>query len=358
MIMEDWKNNAWKKTIRFTNTIDSNGNIITSTGDTLNTATDVWGKSIITTNTLNSNPANTINFSITQIWDAGENKWIDSQKKVYTYDGSKNILTIKTQIFMDPDFMDWALTTNTYNGSGQLIKEVDQQLDFFSGQMKNANQTTYTYNPDGTENQTIYQTWNILTGLWDYSSRMTNAYNGSKKISSTLTENFTSGVWTNSNKSSETYNADGSVKEVLNQNWNATGSNWLDNGKEAFSYFANGSINQILTTEWLAAQSIWGNQSRITFTYNSTSIIEPKVFGADQLLVFPNPFTDVISIEFNSSKVSGFELYNSNGQLVRVFEKGQPLSNINLSYLKDGIYLIKAVSPESKQVIKLLKLSN
>lgn len=352
MVMEDWVNSNWAHATRTANTFDSNGNITMVTMDSLNYATSVWDKSMLTTNTLN--PNSTINYSIIQSWNKVGNNWEDALKMIYTYDGSKNVLTQKMQMFFGADWMDFSMSTYSYS-NGFLSKNVEQQLNFMTNMMENSSQSNYSYNADGTENQNLSQNWNIMMGAWVNNMRTTNTYDASKRISSILTEDFTTGAWVNSTKSTMTYNPNGSISESLGQDWNVSTSSWVDNQKENYSYNADGSTNQILTTEWKSNLNKWDNQSRITYTYNSTSFSQLELADSGQLRVFPNPFTNIVTIDYKSLKAFSIQIYNSNGQLVKNIEKGEPLSIINLASLKNGIYLLKVVSPESQKVVKLLK---
>lgn len=353
MIMSDWENGSWKNATRTSNTFDSNGNIIKTTFDDWNAGTNAWDNYSIVTHELNANA--TINNSITEAWNEETSKMEKTTKEIYTYDDSKRILTNQIQMWMETDWMDFYLTTNTYNESGQILSTLVQMPDFFGTGMTNSSLTTYTYNPDGTENQSIDQNWNPISGQWENTGRYTSTYNNAKQVISGLSEEFTNGAWTNSYKSVESYNADGSVKESLYQNWNLSGSNWIDEEKDNYSYLDKDHISQILTTQWSAEQSQWVNKSKIDFAYSITSIIGNETASNKKLVAFPNPFTDVISFNTNGLNESSFRLYNAHGQLLRTFNRGENLKNINLSYLKNGIYFMKVASPETEQVIKLLK---
>ena len=352
MIMEDYAVGSWKNTMKFSNTFDTNGNILTSTIEMWNDAITNWDKYMLTTNSLN--PDGTINYSISQSWNTDGNAWENAQKTIYTYDNSKRVLTEKNQISVLTDWMDFSTVTYTYNGNGQLHTMVNKNLNPMNMQMKNFTQTTYTYNPDGTENQTVFQQWADGSGTWENTMRMTNSYNASKVILSVLTENFSSGEWVNTIKAINSYNTDGTLKESLEQKWNTSESKWVDSGKESYTYFTNGKVKQMVSTKWLADQSLWENDGRITYTYNGLSFIQSNL-AENQLIVFPNPFTENISIIGKSIEEYNVQLFNANGQLVRSFEKGQALNEINLASLKNGYYFIQAVSPKSQQVIKLIK---
>lgn len=353
LLTEDWTNGSWVNSMMFNNTFDANGNITMSSIDMWNDTTSVWDQGAKTSNTLNSDA--TINFSLTQSWSKSDNMWQDVQKMSYTYDASKNVLTQNSQMPFGMDWMDFTMSTHTYDANGRVVKIVNQSMNFATMQMKNSTQITFTYNSDGTLNQTVNQNWNATSSAWENSQRSTNTYNSSKLVVSDLTETYESNAWVNSTKTTLTYNSDGSLNESLDQNWDTSGATWVDSSKETFTYNSDGSINQMLAMDWMADQSSWENQSRMTYTYNSVTIVQPELAGTGQLRVFPNPFTDVVSIEDKSLNESNIQLFNVNGQLIRTFQKGEPLSKISLASLKNGVYILKAVSPESQQVVKILK---
>lgn len=353
LLVESWANSNWKNSMRTTSTFDGNGNVTKQASDSWNGTTSVWEYWSVTTHTLNSN--STVNYSITQSWDTNMGMWVNSSKMIYTYDAAKNVLTQKMQMDLGTGWTDFSMTTNTYNASNLLIKSVGQSMDLITMQMKNATQTTYTYNADGTENQSISQNWNSTSLAWVNSLRSTNTYNASKKLTQVLTEDYTSDVWVNDTKSTLTYNANGLVNEALYQDWDATAAAWVNTDKDILTYNADGSINQMTMMGWKKDQSIWENQSRMTYTYPIATFVNPAITSLDQLLVFPNPFNDFISIENTTLKEFNLLIYNANGQLVQSIENVQPHSTINLASLNNGVYFLKVVSPESEKVVKLLK---
>jgi hypothetical protein len=107
--------------------------------------------------------------------------------------------------------------------------------------------------------------------------------------------------------------------------------------------------------EWKKDQSKWENQSRLTYTYPIATFVDPAIADLDQLLVFPNPFNNVITIENTTLKEFNLQIYNANGQLVKSIENEHPFSTINLASLNKGVYFLKVVSPESQKVLKILK---
>jgi hypothetical protein len=348
MVMEDWVDGNWKATSKFTNAFDSKGNIIKATIELWDELFGIWDKTV-TTHTLNSNSM--IDYSITQMWNNDENNWVNSQKTIYTYDESNRILTEKMQMWMDTEWMDVSISTNTYNANGMLVNKLSK--NGFFGEMSNFMQIIYSFNSDGTENQTIMQMWNTESGTWKNQMRSTNTYNSSKNIVSVLTENDEAGEWVNNMNSILSYNPDGSVKEALGQDW-VEGS-WLDSWKEFQTYNSNGSVKEKLIMDWLPEQSKWENGARWTYTYDTSSIIQPELATTDFISVFPNPFADIIEIKRNSLAETNIRLYSSSGQLVRIFTPDESHSSINLGSLAKGVYLLQISTNKSQNLVKLLK---
>lgn len=350
MIMEDWKDNAWTKASKTTNTYDSNGNLIKLTMEEWNTVTNLWNKYIIITYTLNSDA--TIKETLTQMWDKDANDWSNTSKAINTYDGSKKKLTETTQMWMGDSWLEYRKETNTYDTNGNLIKIIAQSLDFMTQQLKNSSQHTYTYNSDGTENQNVAQTWNALN-QWENTSRMTNTYNASKQIITMLSERWLSGAWQNVSKITLTYNTNGLVKETLSESWQT--DKWVNSFNDISSYSPQGELEVDLSQGWNANLVQWENQMRTTYYYNTTGF-QPVEFTGNGSKVFPNPFEDQLTIECGSLNENDIQVFNSTGQLVKSLKSTSSVTRVNLGSLNKGVYIMKIKSLQNEQTIRLLKV--
>lgn len=350
MIMEDWKVNAWEMSSKITYTYDSNGNLIKLTMEQWNAGTNLWDKYIIISYTLNSDA--TIKEAITQMWGMFGDGWSNSSKISYTYNGSKKILTETTMTWMMVSWLENRIETNTYDTNGNLIKIITQGYDFLTQQMKNSSQHTYSYNSDGTENQSIVQTWNALN-QWENTSRMTNTYNASKQITAMLSENWVSDAWMNVSKMTLTYNTNGSVKETLSETWQT--DKWVNSFKDISSYSPQGELEVDLSQEWNATLVQWENQMRTTYHYNTTGF-QPVESAGNVSKVFPNPFEDQLTIEYGSLDENGIQVFNSTGQLVKSLKSTSSVTRVNLGSLNKGVYIMKIKSLQNEQTIRLLKV--
>ena len=349
MLVEEWKNNSWANSLKTTNTYDSNGKLIKLTSQGWNAPTSSWDNSVLISYTLNSD--GTIKESLTQAWVADDNAWEDVNKSVYTYSASKKILTQTTQIWFGGTGIDFSKNIYTYNDKDSLSTLLTQTINPLTLQFVNSTQSTYTYNSDGTENQSVVQIWNA-SNQWVNSQRTTNTYNASKHVTLSLGEKWENDAWINDTRGSYTYNAKGSITESMEESWLA--NLWVNSSKQMMSYNTSGEIGQIVSQAWKTDLALWENELRITYDYNTTAIDPVKLAGKSSV-VFPNPFEDQLTVVSGSFDEHGVEIFNSVGQLINSFKTNESVTNLNLGELKKGVYFMKIKSSKNEQTIKLLK---
>ena len=348
MLVEEWKNNSWTNSLKTTNTYDSNGKLVKLTTQGWNAPTSLWDNTVLISYTLNSD--GTIKESSTQAWVADNKSWEDVNKTIYTYSASKKIVTATTQLWVDGSGIDFSKNSYTYNDIDSLSTLITQTINLLTMQFVNSTQSTYTYYSDGTENQSVVQTWTM--DQWVNSQRTTHTYNASKHLTLSLNEKWENDAWINDTRDSYSYNASGSINESVEESWLANA--WVNSSKQIFSYKTGGQIEQIVSQSWNTVLALWENELRITYDLNATGINPVKLTGKASA-VFPNPFEDQLTIESGTLDEQGVEIYNSVGQLINSFKTNELVKTLNLGGLKKGVYFMKIKSPQNEQTIKLLK---
>jgi hypothetical protein len=72
--------------------------------------------------------------------------------------------------------------------------------------------------------------------------------------------------------------------------------------------------------------------------------------------LYPNPVVNQLTLNSNI-KINHLEIFNSIGQKIKSFENLQLLNNkIDLSFLKEGNYLMKVEINNTYKVFKLVKI--
>jgi len=79
---------------------------------------------------------------------------------------------------------------------------------------------------------------------------------------------------------------------------------------------------------------------------------------SDSIQVYPNPSTDVVTINFDNQNASGTELniYAANGQLVRTQTIAAQQTSLDISTLNAGVYILDVRSENGIGVKRLVKL--
>ena len=93
-------------------------------------------------------------------------------------------------------------------------------------------------------------------------------------------------------------------------------------------------------------------------TFTTPLRLEDETSSVDEfdLIVFPNPFSDKISIQSNSNDVPELiSIYDVSGKLLLNFESTDLKNEFDLSSLCSGIYFCRIKSNENFRTFKLIK---
>ncbi|MEM6684969.1 MAG: T9SS type A sorting domain-containing protein, partial [Bacteroidota bacterium] len=79
-----------------------------------------------------------------------------------------------------------------------------------------------------------------------------------------------------------------------------------------------------------------------TFDFSTLSVTDSEI---ENVQIYPNPTADIVNIESTENPIQRIEIYNLNGQLVKV--QTNQLHQIRTSNLQSGVYLMKLYSNEA-----------
>ena len=80
----------------------------------------------------------------------------------------------------------------------------------------------------------------------------------------------------------------------------------------------------------------------------------PFASTSNEVIVYPNPFSDVIDISIPNNEITSLKIYKINGVLVKDIKES--LSHLNLSDLSNGEYILKIKTRKRELVKKIIKL--
>jgi hypothetical protein len=171
----------------------------------------------------------------------------------------------------------------------------------------------------------------------------------------------------------------GAVTKVGNQSigvqsFSLNGSSTIDPINMIY-YFISGSMNGIaiygvsLQTGLVVSQAPISNAGALYFDMmriqsdcyesqptrlESSASIEEPLLNTANVLVYPNPFLDQLTIS-SETELQKIELYQANGLLLFVKDLSDKTFSIETSELKNGIYFLQITTSKGKEIVKILK---
>ena len=171
----------------------------------------------------------------------------------------------------------------------------------------------------------------------------------------------------------------GAVTKVGNQSigvqsFSLNGSSTIDPINMIY-YFISGSMNGIaiygvsLQTGLVVSQQAISNAGALYFDMmriqsdcyesqptrlESPASIQDPIFNIANVLVYPNPFLDQITIS-SETELQKIELYQANGLLLFVKDISGKVFTLETSELKNGIYFLQVTNAKGKEIVKILK---
>jgi hypothetical protein len=91
---------------------------------------------------------------------------------------------------------------------------------------------------------------------------------------------------------------------------------------------------------------------RFTLQFTTALDVDDEILSKD-LNIYPNPVTDILSIDSKTIQITKVEIYSIIGQKVKIVNSG--FNTISTDNLSGGIYLIKVFSEKGNTIRKLIK---
>jgi hypothetical protein len=137
------------------------------------------------------------------------------------------------------------------------------------------------------------------------------------------------------------------------------GTDWVNLGNVGFSSGEAWYINLVFSPSdykpYVAFED-WGHNGKATvMKYDSVfvGINEPR---ESRLLLYPNPATDKITIETSQTPIqSQLSIMNLNGQEVMTHQITQPMTQMDISSLPQGVYFVRLTNDRTMEVGKFMK---
>ena len=143
----------------------------------------------------------------------------------------------------------------------------------------------------------------------------------------------------------------GIIKALTNYDYNYDTLNIINPVK----IWKNKSINQI-NYNWDTTKNVWKIRDTTTYHYsdfNSTSV-ENEVADNQNILIFPNPSSEKISLDLGGVEVADLVIYDVLGNEIMSIPNYKNKNEIDISNLSMGTYTIQVQSSTGSISQKLL----
>jgi len=278
--------------------------------------------------------------------------------------------------------------TSFYDENGNLTEQIRKNWDANSSDWVNSSQRLYKYDENGLQIEYLYQKWDLANSVWYNNYLYETKYNTNGIRTEYYSQKWivADSAWLNYSLNLYIYNDDNNVTESDLKRWDANLEDWVNNYFYTSTYGTNGLRAELLSQRWNASDSVYDNLSSYLFVYdefgNETEyhsqswdagtstwkqnkkdlnyysqhdVTEAKILElGNSIIIYPNPAENEISIS-NIPELSTISVHDINGKLFIQREVDSNKTQLNVSELSPGLYILKISNSAGQQVSKFVK---
>jgi hypothetical protein len=273
------------------------------------------------------------------IWNINSSEWEETRKEVNIMGVHGNIDTTYNYTFD---------TNNLWIYSYKYIYEYgnhDKLAGFFAFTWNKEDQIwvgnikyDYTYDSDGNQNSEIFYSWNLTD--WIPNSKTEKEYDSTQNNTITIQYMYNGG-WIPSVKSESVYNPAFLSNEILIP----------QSIQNEYSYY-NNQISSMKTFIYQVGNWELANEKHYYYSNTSVSIADQQLTGIN---LYPNPAKNTINVDKGENKDVCVFIYNMMGQLLLQKTLNRIDSQIDISNLQKGMYIINIKNEKGNYLKKFVK---
>ena len=272
------------------------------------------------------------NFKIESDYENG----MQVQTRSYTADS----LTGEWDLFSQTDY--------NYNESDYLTEEIRSAWSADSNKLITSSKTEYYVSSEGRTDSTKEYFWLPIVNQWQVSTHTEYMYSNDGTVEERVRyeRSLLTQEWNKTRKTELHYNTEGNQYFRGEYNWDTMTELWLLTDKDSTIY-EDGTkpLVQINYQKPLLENKVHV-YSKTFFTYDEASSAPETLVGND-ILVYPNPATDFISVQTKRPEDYSVRLFNLSGKLVYENTATEKTTQIAVHHLTEGSYLLKVSSGNS-----------
>ena len=208
--------------------------------------------------------------ALSSSWNAESGKWIPTSKYEYAYDEAGNQTLDSYYTAYDAVNDTWTGSYKkiyTYNSAKKKLLDEQYTWDAKTGTWKGSAKTEYEYNAANKTTLTLKYKWS--NGDWVNNSKTVQEYDEKNRETDKAVYSWKNDAWTGSSRTSTTYNAAGKKETVITYKW--TDGDWVNNALTGYSYDGSLTTEEYKQT-WNGTE--WVNTTRTTYTYTAAKKAE------------------------------------------------------------------------------------
>ncbi len=164
-------------------------------------------------------------------------------------------------------------------------------------------QNIYTYYPDNSLYQQLYQTYDTISSAFINSTRITYTYNPSKTKSSLTKEKWNGTTWQPQGLGSYTYDAEGRTTTYIDQVWDPVQQVYINSSETVYGYDESGRNIHFLSAYWDEDSGTWQPSFGYDFIYDELgNQVYYSASQQDFLMNTYQPFSELYNY-FNNDRL-------------------------------------------------------
>lgn len=344
-LFQDWEDNDWMNTILVSRSYDGSGHLIRTDNDRWDSSSVNWEQNIRTTY-INDGMGNTIERT-TESWDTTSSSWAFTSKALTTYFANEKRQRHILQFYEQGNWVNFFKDTLIYDGNGHLTSMTRYRWDTLAGVWNLLLRQSYTNNTNGDYTENLEEAWLSVSSSWSNTQKIVRTLNPDNSVNTSTLYLWDQNNWVEESRQSYTYDSNGFLTHLLIEYWNQAGNSWENLSQNNYYNFNDGRLDTQIVQVWNAGA--WMNRQKITINYEATTGLA-DISAEPMVKIYPNPASDRIYLELNSSDQILVEVYDQMGKLIDSHRVNGAVHSLNVDRLKNGTYFLVLDTRESRSV--------
>lgn len=399
---EAWDGEEWVPESKLEMTYNGNGQKLTELYSYWSASENKWEDDYKTENTYSED----YDLSTSIYYESDGDNLEPSEKTDYYY--QESIYPACNIMYeWEEEWVEYRKQEFKWNNNGQITEWIDLKYNSENQPWKENSKTEYNYDSSGNVTEVLIYSWD---GQWIAISKAEYSYNANGNV--ILFQNFSryadEDPWEKGLLHEYSYNDNGKLASFQRSSWDDGTEKYIGVLKESYTYDSENNLHEYFYSVYDESSGTWDNQSKSGYECNgSISVLNtlfppgnesyynqffestpatqtnyiyedgtpvPYIlrnyyyskrtnvgvpdFSLNNLVIFPNPVSDVLHFRPSTSKTDfTIAIYNLNGKKLMEYPdlNGNTTIELNVSALAAGVYLCRIQNGSKSYNQKIIK---